>query len=47
MIKITVTIDEAQDEALKKIRIDMAKKGIIANYSKVLRDVINAGLSEF
>ena len=47
MIKITVTIDEAQDEALKKIRIEMAKKGMLLNYSKVLRDVLNAGLAEF
>jgi len=47
MIKITVTIDEIQDEALKKIRMERAKKGTISNYSKVLRDVLNAGLAEF
>jgi len=47
MIKITVTIDEIQDEALKKIRIEKAKKGEIVNYSKVLRAVLNAGLAEF
>jgi len=47
LIKITVTIDEVQDKDIKDIRLDLAKKGEIANYSKVLRMVIDEGLKKF
>jgi len=47
MKKITVTIDEVQDKDIKDIQIEMAKKGNIKNYSKVLREVLDKGLTHF
>jgi len=47
MKKITVTIEEDQDEAIRDIQVDFAKKREIKNYSAVLREVIDAGLKKF
>jgi len=47
MKKITVTIDEIQDQDIRDIQIEYAKKRIIKNYSKVLREVIDEGLKKF
>jgi len=47
MKKITVTIEEIQDKDIKDIQIEMAKKGVIKNYSRVLREVIDEGLKKF
>ena len=45
MKKITVTIEERQDDEIKRKRIDFAKEGKILNYSKVLRMIIDKGLA--
>ena len=47
MIKITVTIEEDQDNDIKDIQVEYAKKRVIKNYSKVLREVLDAGLKKF
>jgi len=45
--KITVTIEKVQDQDIKDIRLEFAKKGDFFNYSKVLRMVIDEGLKKF
>jgi len=45
--KITVTIDNVQDQDIKDIRLEKAKRGEFLNYSKVLRMVIDEGLKKF
>ena len=47
MKKITVTIENIQDQDIKDIRLEYAKKGKLLNYSKVLRLVIDEGLKKF
>jgi len=47
MKKITVTIDEIQDKDIRDIQVEYAKKRIIKNYSKVLREVLDEGLKKF
>jgi len=47
MKKITVTIDEVQDQDIRDIQIEYAKKGSFKNYSRVLREVIDEGLKKF
>jgi len=47
MIKITITIDESQDQRVKDIQVQYAKKYIIKNYSKVVREVLDKGLKNF
>jgi len=47
MKKITVTIDEEQDDRIKDIQVDYAKQRIVKNYSRVLREVIDKGLKNF
>jgi len=47
MKKITVTIEEVQDQDIKDIRLEMAKRGKLFNYSKVLRMVLDEGLKKF
>lgn len=47
MIKITVTIEEDQDERIRDIQVDFAKRREIKNYSKVLREVLDEGLKKF
>ena len=47
MKKITVTIEDTQDKDIKDIRLEMAQKGKILNYSKVLRMIIDEGLKKF
>jgi len=47
MKKITVTIDEVQDKDICDIRLELAKKGEIVNYSKVLRMILDKGLKNF
>jgi len=47
MKKITVTIENVQDQDIKDIRLEMAKDGILFNYSKVLRMVLDEGLKKF
>ena len=47
MKKVTVTIEEDQDGAIRDIQVSYAKKRIIKNYSKVLREVIDEGLKKF
>ncbi len=45
MKKITVTIDEEQDKKIHQKRLEMAQDGKILNYSKVLRMIIDKGLT--
>ena len=47
MKKITITIDEDQDQDIKDIQIENAKKGTMMNYSKVMRMVLDEGLKKF
>lgn len=47
MIKITVTIEESQDERIRDIQVDFAKKRMVKNYSRVLREVLDEGLKKF
>ena len=47
MIKITVTIDEGQDQNIKNLQIKKAKVGEIINYSKAMRLVLDEGLKKF
>lgn len=47
MKKITVTIDEIQDQDIRDIQIEKAKGGEFWNYSKVMRKVIDEGLKKF
>ncbi len=44
MKKITVTIDEEQNDKINAKRLELAKQGQILNYSKVLRMIIDKGL---
>ena len=47
MKKITVTIEEVQDQDLRDIQLEKARDGKIMNYSKVLREVIDKGLKKY
>jgi len=47
MKKITVTIEEVQDQDIRDIQLEMAKKGTVKNYSRVLREIIDEGLKKF
>ena len=47
MKKITVTIENVQDQDIKDIRLEYARNGKLFNYSKVLRMIIDEGLKKF
>ena len=48
MIKITVTIEEDQDDRIRDIQVDYAKKQRkVKNYSMVLREVLDKGLKHY
>jgi len=47
MIKVTVTIDEGQDQSIKDLQIKKAKVGVIVNYSKAMRLVLDEGFKKF
>lgn len=47
MKKITVTIEEIQDQDIKSLQIKKAKEGTMINYSKAMRMVLHEGLKKF
>ncbi len=47
MKKVTVTIEEDQDQDIRDIQVEYAKKRVIKNYSKVMREVLDKGLKHF
>ena len=44
MIKVTVTIEESQDEDIKDLQLELSKPGAILNYSETMRKVLDEGL---